>query len=290
MGDLALKMMSIVFDLFGIEISLNDLAGTITQFVQFSVFTEEANSAGGIQIASIYTGVVAATQTIACMILFAMLLVDMIKQSIDYERFTLEKVIFTLVKFCLYLWLIENGTDIILKIFEIGDGLLKNVGENLTKSLPEMASIGETCKEMIDNADFGMGLKWISSMLMFIIFFVAYISMLGTFVGALAQVVMRTFKIIGFIAILPIGIAMSIADNGGSQMRRLINSSVAIIVEGFLMIIFVYLYQIGLTIISTSASAGENSLGLLIGIVVINTLLSTSLSQSAGFADKWIGA
>lgn len=296
MGSLAAWLLSLHFSIFGIEINLGDLSGSIEHLLSFTTlqslqadYNPVAGLAGMSGIQGILYYVSGSFKAIAFQLLFLMSLIHLIKLAMDPERLSWSQVFMVIVRFFIFKFLIEYSLDFFTILFQIGDNLLSSIHTFFGLS-QNQAQLFQSVQEGIDSAEWGISIFGVSlgPLIAFICFLMFYLPMMGTYIALIAQIFTRMFKILAMICFAPVPMALSAFDEGALS-RRMIFSAVAAVLEGLYILLMVKLYQMGISSLVVVNEGNFVFLGQMLAILVLNSILSLSISQAAQYAERWIG-
>lgn len=125
---------------------------------------------------------------------------------------------------------------------------------------------------------------------LFVVFIIIYLPLIGTFVMCISQIVTRVIKIVLAFAFAPIPLAIGTWEDGSGTGKRFIMNAVALAFEGMIMILCVHIYALGIADLQNSTTTFGGGIGAMIGILLMNGILSTALTTSSQLAEKWSGA
>ena len=85
---------------------------------------------------------------------------------------------------------------------------------------------------------------------LFVVFIIIYLPLIGTFVMCISQIVTRVIKIVLAFAFAPIPLAIGTWEDGSGTGKRFIMNAVALAFEGMIMILCVHIYALGIAAVS----------------------------------------
>jgi hypothetical protein len=226
-------------------------------------------------------------------------IINFIKMAMDIDRVSWEKVVMVFVRFMIFKTLIQYASRLFAAIFQIGDVLMEQIQTTLTLSVDASNTMtaAEAIKEAINNPDIDLGWSLLNngaSLIVFIIFLFCLLPYIGTMLSIVTSVLYRCIKIVLYVSIAPIPIAIGSFEDGASTGKRFIMQAAGMVLEGLMIMIILYLYQIGIASIPAIGSDGSNVLigaaGFMIAVMLMNSLCSLAISQSAQMAERWAGA
>ena len=291
-GEIAETLLDIAFTLFGFHIDIGNLGKTAKELCDWNQIN--ASSLG--TLAETLNGIII---PFGLSILGVFVMIDLIKKALDIERTSFQQVAMTLVRFIIYKTMITYCYDFLKVIMKIGQDIFTSVIDAIAYSETTTISIGQTMGELIDNAEGGITIpiiNWsIMPLILFIVFLIIYLPLIGTFVMAIAQIFSRVVKIVITFAFAPIPLAIAILeDGGGNTGKRLTMSTISTVLEGVIILVCTHIYSLGVTNLmeQTSGDAATFGLGIgcMIGVLVLNGILTIAITAVAQISEKWLGA
>ena len=287
LGDIAKQLLNIAFTILGFKIDISNMAETTRQLTDWSTIS---NSTLG-TLASTLNDVFV---PIGLNLLTIFIMIDFIKKAMDIDRISWERVMMTLVRFLFFKMLIQNSYALLNSIMWIANGFITTVMNTIGFYSNSAISIGSTIGDMINNAT-GMSVLFVFEMMpliMFILFIVIYLPMMGTFVMVIAQIVTRVIKIIVAFAFAPIPLGIGAWEDGSATGKKFVMNTIALAFEGMIIIICVHIYCIAMAGMATTGTSDSFGVGVgqMIGILMMNGILSTAITTSSQLAEKWVGA
>ncbi len=289
LGGIVKMLLDVGFNLFGFHIDLSNLAATTKSLCNW---TEIQQSTLG-EIAKDLNDVFV---PIGLSLLTVFVMIDLIKKAMEIDRISWERIVMSMVRFLIFKVLIEHSYEFLNMIMSVAGGFINKTITALHYSTASSADIGTTIGDLVAKAE---GVKLfivtgeIAPLLMFIVFLVMYFPIIGTYVMVVAQIFKRVINIILAFAFSPIPLAIGTWEDGSATGKKFIMSVVALAFEGILMIVCVHIYALGLKSILSgvvgSASFGV-SFGAMVGILLMNGILTTALNGITQLTEKWTGA
>lgn len=286
-GEIAEALMDIAFSIFGFDIDIGNLGLTAKGLCDW---TKISSSEFG-TIAETLNG---AFVSVGLQLLTVFVMIDLIKKAMEIDRISWERIVMSVARFLIFKMLITYSYEFLNMIMKIGQQFMNILLRTVNYQTSAGTSIGATIGDMINNAE---GLELIINFtpaIMFMVFIVIYLPLIGTFVMCIAQIFSRVVKIVLAFAFAPIPIAIGTWEDGSGTGKRFIMNAVALAFEGLVMILCVHIYALGLSDMQSGLMVQGNNwgecLGCMIGILLMNGILTTALTTSSQLAEKWSGA
>lgn len=292
LGSIVQVLLDISFTIFGFHIDIGNLGKTAKELCDWSLI-EESN------LGSLAEVVNATVVPISLSILGAFFLIDLIKKTMEIDRLSIERVGMTLVRFLLCREFIVRSYDLLGLIMEVGEDICTAVLDAIAYSDTTTISIGTMLGNMVDNAEGGLTIpiiNWsIMPLILFIVFLIIYLPLIGTFAMAIAQIFARVVKIVVTFAFAPIPFGIAVLDDGGSSTgKRVAMSMISTCVEGLITILCVHIYSQGIANLMTQTSGDNANFGLgiscMIGILIMNSILIIAVTSISQVSERWLGA
>jgi hypothetical protein len=305
MGDIAYSLMTFTISIFGITIDFTDIAGSLQNVLFFRQTSVNGTTykgvqtliGGGLSFGTLISNFQSAFVAVALQLLALFTIMNFIKLAMDVDRVSWEKCVMVFVRFMIFKMLIQNFYRLFTTIFSIGDDLLTKVTniENFHEDVGNITtSVADVVRDAIDNPTIDFGWAQIASgtsLVLFILFLFILFPYIGTMVQIAANVLFRAIKIVLFMSIAPISIALTSYEDNASGAKRFIMQGVGIVFEAVFISLILFIYRIGISSIPVSGISGiMESVGFMISVLVMNALASMAISQSAQLADRWAGA
>lgn len=291
-GSIAEALLDIAFTLFGFHIDIGNLGRTAKELCDWNII--KASELG--TLARIVNQIVT---PVGLSILTAFIMIDLIKKAMDIDRVSLEQVAMSCVRFLLFKMLIDYSYEFLSMIMEIGQDLFTRILDAIAFNEEISFSIGAMIGNLIDHAEGGVTIpiiNWsIMPLVLFVVFLLIYLPLIGTFVMAIAQIFSRVIKIVVTFAFSPIPLGIAALDDGsGNTGKRLSMSMISTSLEGLIIILCTHIYSRGIAILMAntngdSATFGQG-IGCMIGILMLNGILTTAISTLSQISERWLGA
>lgn len=291
LGNIAQALLDIAFSLFGFHIDLGNLGLTAKELCDW-------NQISGSVLGTLAKNLNGAFIALGLNLLTVFVMIDLIKKAMEIDRVSWERIVMSMVRFLIFKMLITYSYEFLNMIMKIGQQFMDQLLSTLHYRTDVEYSIGEIIGQMIDQAEGGFTIPFfdlsIMPLVLFFVFILIYLPMMGTFVMVVAQIFSRVIKIIISFAFAPVPLAVGTWEDGTGAGKRFIMNAVALAFEGLLMILCVYIYSLGIQdlnmgTIGPGASFGQG-VGCMIGILLLNGVLSTALQASSQLTEKWVGA
>lgn len=287
LGEIAQSLLDIAFSLFGFNIDLGNMGLTAKEFCDWNTIT--ASEFG--TLAEILNS---AFVSLGLNLLTVFMMIDLIKKAMEIDRISWERIIMSVARFLIFKMLITYSYEFLNMIMKIGNEFTNTVINTINFQTGTEFSIGEMIKELIDTAEGGITIpiiNWsIMPFVLFVVFIIIYLPLIGTFVMCISQIVTRVIKIVLAFAFAPIPLAIGTWEDGSGTGKRFIMNAVALAFEGMIMILCVHIYALGIADLQNSTTTFGGGIGAMIGILLMNGILSTALTTSSQLAEKWSGA
>ncbi len=291
-GDITQALMNIAFALFGFNIDISNLGKTAQELCDWDMISTS-------ELGTLASTINTTVTPIALSILAAFLMIDLIKKAMDIDRVSWQHVAMTLLRFLIYKMLIEYSYEFLSMFMEVGQDLFGLITDAISYDETTATNIGQMLGEMIDNAEGGITIpiiNWsIMPLILFVVFLIIYLPLIGTFVMAIAQIFSRVVKIVITFAFSPIPLGIAILDDGGGNTgKRLSMSMIATTLEGLIIIVCTHIYSRGIAILMEQTSGDDATFAIgiscMIGVLLLNGILVTALSTTAQISERWLGA
>lgn len=271
MGTLISNMFKIVFEILGFKIDFGQFVTTIQNLCNWTVIK-------GTSIWSLAAKLHQIIVPIGLSLLTLFFLLDIVKKTLEIDRLSWERMVFTFIRFFIFKMLIENSFELLTSIMSITNNLLLKVMSAVNNGmvLPDLAN---QMKDLVDNAG---GI--LNTGLMAVMVLILYIPFMGTLVGVLVQIFVRIGKLIFAFAFSPIPIAIGTWEDGSNIAKRFIMQTVALGIEASMIVVATGIYSMAL---SSLTNAG--SISTMIGVMFLNGFLMAMISVSSNLAEKWMG-
>lgn len=270
----------------GLTIHLGNVASTAKSLFSYSTFK-------GIYslTENITTGVIA----LAISVLTLMVLIDFIDKSLKFNKETSwEMILFTMVKFAVYLFLINNIRELLKDVMSIGIDLLAldkgfSSGGSITgfKKLVKKLIV-ET--KVVELEAFPIVGTVISQVIMNGIFLALAVPMIGSQMAIWTPIITEfiAFAVLTFIAPLPIAL---LYGGHGPESRAFIMKAISTVLCLILDYVVLVVYCKGLGAfeaeVTTEGFSGlTDTVGLLVGIFFYNGLFGAMLSSTKQLAGE----
>ena len=270
MGDLIANLFDISFKLFGMSFDLGNLAQTVINLCTWSKITSTSiwSMAQTLNSAIVPLG-------LSLLTLFAM--IDLIKKTMEVDRVSWERVAMSLIRFLIFKMFITNSYAFLSSIMTIGSEWIGTVVSSLGGA-GSVISLADQIKELINQGNI------IDQLVMACAVLLLYLPMMGTLVGVVVQILIRVGKIILHFAFAPVPLAIGTWEDGAGTGKKFIMSSVALALEGLLIVVCAYIYSKGL-----SSLADANAISKMIAIMVMNGFFMAIVAMLSNLAEKWTG-
>lgn len=287
LGEIAQMLLDIQFSIFGFNIDLGNLGLTAEQLCDWSKITSGDFGA----LANTLNG---AFVSLGLNLLTVFVMIDLIKKAMEIDRISWERIIMSVARFLIFKMLITYSYEFLNMIMKIGQQFTNVLINTIHYQTGNTYEIGEMIKELIDTAEGGLTIPiidWsIMPLVLFIVFIIIYLPLIGTFVMCVAQIVTRVIKIVLAFAFAPIPLAIGTWEDGSGTGKRFIMNVVALAFEGLIVILCVHIYSLGIGDLQNNTTTFGGGIGAMIGILLMNGILSTALTTSSQLAEKWSGS
>lgn len=290
-GSIAQALLDIAFTLFGFHVDLGNLGLTAKEMCDWETISNST-------LGTIAENLNGAFISLGLNLLTIFVMIDLIKKAMEIDRVSWERIAMSMVRFLIFKMLITYSYEFLNMIMKVGQQFMNQLLLTLNYDSSSAYSIGEVIGEMIDQAEGGITIpiiNWsIMPLILFVVFLLIYLPMIGTFVMVIAQIFSRVIKIVITFSFAPIPLAIGTWEDGTGAGKRFIMNSVALAFEGLIMILCVHIYSLGVQdlnmgTIGPDASFGQG-VGCMIGILLLNGVLATALNSSTQLTEKWVGA
>lgn len=287
LGDIVESLMNIEFTVLGFTVDLSNLGATAEQLCDWQVIQ---NSTLGDLLNVLNGGFVA----VGLNLLTVFVMIDLIKKAMEIDRISWERIVMSVARFLIFKMLITYSYRFLNMIMEIGSDFIEILKDLISFNGDASYNIGQALGDLINNAEGGITIpiiNWsIMPLVLFIVFIIIYLPMMGTFVQAASMIFVRVIKIIIAFAFAPIPLAIGTWEDGSATGKRFIMSVVALAFEGLLTILCVHIYSMGIRGLGSNTTTFGGGIGAMIGILLLNGILATVLQASQQLAEKWTGA
>lgn len=297
MGDIIASLYNLTFHIFagvegfgaqGLTIHLGNVASTAKSLFSYTTFEGIYGLTNNIT-----TGVIA----LATSILTLMVMIDFIDKSLKFNKETSwEMIVFTMVKFAIYLFLINNIRKLLKDVMAIGIDLLA-----LDKgfSSGSISGLKTLVKKLIENTsvfdwsilghNFG---EDISQFIMFLVFGILAVPMIGSQMAIWTPILQEfvTFAVLTFISPLPVAL---LYGGHGPEARAFIMKSISTVLCLILdyIVLVVYCKGLGAFEVSVTTEGTEgvrDAIGLIVGIFFYNGLFGALLSSTKHLSHEML--
>lgn len=287
LGNIVKMLLDIGFSLFGFHIDLSNLASTTKSLCNWNDIQTSTLGTIAKDLNEVFV-------PIGLSLLTVFVMIDLIKKAMEIDRISWERIVMSMVRFLIFKVLIEHSYEFLNMIMSVAGDFINKTITALHYSTASSADIGTTIGDLVSKAEGAGFLHWdFAPLLMFLVFLVMYFPIIGTYVMVVAQIFKRVINIILAFAFSPIPLAIGTWEDGSATGKKFIMSVVALAFEGILMIVCVHIYALGLKSILSgvvgSASFGV-SFGAMVGILLMNGILTTALNGITQLTEKWTGA
>lgn len=287
LGNIVKMLLDIGFSLFGFHIDLSNLASTTKSLCNWNDIQTSTLGTIAKDLNEVFV-------PIGLSLLTVFVMIDLIKKAMEIDRISWERIVMSMVRFLIFKVLIEHSYEFLNMIMSVAGDFINKTITALHYSTASSADIGTTIGDLVSKAEGAGFLRWdFAPLLMFLVFLVMYFPIIGTYVMVVAQIFKRVINIILAFAFSPIPLAIGTWEDGSATGKKFIMSVVALAFEGILMIVCVHIYALGLKSILSgvvgSASFGV-SFGAMVGILLMNGILTTALNGITQLTEKWTGA
>ena len=211
LGEIAQSLLDIAFSLFGFNIDLGNRGLTAKEFCDWNTIT--ASEFG--TLAEILNS---AFVSLGLNLLTVFVMIDLIKKAMEIDRISWERIIMSVARFLIFKMLITYSYEFLNMIMKIGNEFTNTVINTINFQTGTEFSIGEMIKELIDTAEGGITIpiiNWsIMPFVLFVVFIIIYLPLIGTFVMCISQIVTRVIKIVLAFAFAPIPLAIGTWEDG----------------------------------------------------------------------------
>lgn len=291
LGSIAETLLDIVFMIFGFTIDIGNLGLTAMQLTNWDMIKlSEFNTIG--------QAINRITVPIALSLLAIFTMVDLIQKAIHFDSLKIQTIAMAFVKFLICRTIILYSYEFFTWIMDIGQQFMSSVIDALAYNDGLQVSIGATIGNIIDNAKGGITIpiiNWsIMPLILFIVFLIIYLPLIGTYVMVIAQIFGHVLKIVITYSFSPIPIALAMEGTGGNSGMRVTMSMISTALEGLIIIICTHIYSRGtislMNLVSSDGATFGQGVGCMLGILMLNGILITALSSLPQLVDRWIGA
>lgn len=268
--DMIRDLFSLSFDFLGITINIGDIGSTITQFANFSTMKTKA-------IFTIAKTCYDVVLPVGLSLLTLFVMIKFIKEVLEVNKLTWERVVMIGIEFFIYKALIDNSFKFLTTIMNITSNLYKSVTNAITVSnVATGTTIGNAMAEFCSG---GM----VKQCCLLIVVLILWIGIMGTMIGCVTQVIMVFAKIILGFATAPVPLAMGMNDNGGANTTKtFIMWMCSLGLEYILMMICTKIYSVGMGTVTSDLAGG-------IKVFFANALLLAMISFCSPLAEKLTG-
>lgn len=286
LGDIAEALLDIAFNLFGFRIDISNLGKTTKDLCDWTKILES-------DLGTVMKTLNGAFISIGLSLLTVFIMIELLKKLMDIDRVSWQHIFMVLIRFLIFKVLIENSFEFINMIMKIGQQAVTLALNSLNYNETITTNVASNIGDMINNAE-GINLILFDMMplVMFLVFLIIYLPMIGTYVMIIAQIFTRVIKIVVVSAYAPIPLAIGCWEDGSSTGKRFIMSIVALAFEAIIMILCVHIYAKGIAglVSNVTENSFGQSFGSMIGVLLLNGILTVALQQTSQYAEKWTGA
>ncbi|WP_281790642.1 hypothetical protein [Faecalibaculum rodentium] len=286
LGGFAKFLLEIHFNLLGIDINIGDVVGSMEKLIRYTGISEIGIS--NTSIGALMSNLTAVCTTVGLTLLGAFTMMNLIRLAMDPERISWEKVMMVIVRFLIFKMFIDNATRFFRMVFSIADKLITDLMGSFAMNPNAAGTMAEQISEGINNAKLFsfLGLE-LGPIFAFTLFCLFYLTLVGTVVGIIGQVLYRVLKIVVYQSISPVFISIGSFEDGAGTGKRYLMTAVAIALEGVIMMIMLKMYSL---LMATVSVAGDNPYGLILATLILNSMLTLGISQAGTMAERWTGA
>lgn len=273
--DMIISMFGITFKALGYVVNIGDLPNTLKSMLDFSAMK---NISGG-SLWAIGTSIHQVILPIAYSLLTLFFMMELLQKTTEIDKMSWQRILMIAIKFFIVKAVVDNSMYFLNTILNICSDVFVSVSGAISvtaKTLDLGTALAELCSG-------SMGFQ-IGTFAMILILWFPYI---GTAVGAIAQVFFRTFKIIVMVGLSPIPISLLTNENTSSTGKRFFMNFAAIGLEACIILIFISIYSV--MIQSFSSPSNTDVLGVLIGLLMSNSLLAIMIAQAGTLARELTG-
>lgn len=274
--DIIIQMFSLSFNFLGIKIDMNNIIQTVTSFGDFSSMKE--TDVWGLA-SQLHTLMI----PIALSLLTLFTIIKLVKETMEINRLTWERVVMIAVEMFIYKFFIDNSFTFLSTIMSITSDIFTSAMQILGATA-SISSLGEALAELCSGGVF-------TQVMLFLLIFIMWIALLGTTIGVTVQIVLVFVKTVLGFSVSPIPISCGQLDGNGSNTTKTFFMWIASLgLEYTLIAICVKIYNLGLGSITftTDMSIGV-ALGTMAGVLFANSLLMASVSYCSQLAEKVLG-
>ena len=236
-------------------------------------------------------------------LLVLFLFLDLLKRVLETDNLQWTQIFYCLLKFVTFKALMDGSLWLVKNVTLMGSNWLTYVksfgtGAGLTGS--HAGSVGEAISEALFDASMAIAndntiVAMFVALVGLVVFFMMYITIIGSFVGIIAQVLMLSMKLTLTYAFAPIPLAMYASENGGSTGKKFINYTLSIILEVSMVAACVCIYRwfffAGLQNVGAAENTGFGPMVAIVLVIMIsNAMMQAALGMCSQMAERFTGA
>lgn len=262
----------------GLTIELGNVAATAKNIFSYNSFTSLYSLTNNITQGTVIA--------LATSILTLMVIIDFIDKSLKFNKETSwEMILFTCVKFAVYLFLINNIQKLLKDVIWTAMYLIDPSKTNAFSS-GSVKGLKAVVKKIIWNADFvDFELAWMnigstcSQLIMGAVFLALCVPMIGSQIALWTPIFTKliSFAILVFIAPIPTAL---LYGGQGPQARAFIMKSISVALEIVLSYVVLVIYCKGMTTFKVADdTTAAQAIGIVAGLFFYNGLFSSLLGE-----------
>ena len=270
-------------NIFGKEIDFSNLSDSLVNFLSFDSYEDHESffDMYGFFKNNVYPLV----QGMAVSLLTLMMMFKFIKECLEVERFSWEKVLMLLAKMFLVNMFIMSSFEILSLFFEWVMDLMNGLTASLPSTSERIVSIGEVFAVGVTEAG------WIEKAIIVVIALVMAFAYYGTTIAVVGQVLIRYVKILVGMAFSPLPIAISMDEQHGTDVMRYLFWMTGVFLQAPIIRIFLSIYnqllaELCANVPEFSVFDPGEFIPFLIGISLVNGLLAMMINMAQQVTDR----
>lgn len=279
--------------LFGTDIDFSNIGDSMAGFLSFDSMQSKSIDASGnsVNLYNIFKETVyPAAQGMGVSILTLMMMWKFIKEALEVERFSWQRVVMLVARACIVNMFIVNSFEMLSMLFQTVMDLMSHMSLGNIVTSAGASGLGQVFAAAISDTS-----NWVIKIVMFFTGLLMVFTWYGTATAVVVQVLTRYVKILVGMALSPIPIALAVDEQHGTDSMRYLLWMTGVFLQAPIIQVCIQIYNLLLS--EYCSSLGDLSsidfgtvIPLCIGVGLINGLLAAMISMAQQVTDKLIPA
>ena len=277
--------------LFGTDIDFSNIGDSMASFLDNSMYSLSIDTNGkSVNLYDVFkTKVYPAAQGMAVSLLTIMILWKFIKEALEVERFSWQRVVMIMARAFIVNMFVLHSFEILTMFFNTVMSLMGKMSLGATVSAVGASGLGQVFASAITNANH------LNKIIIFLTGLFMVFTWYGTATAVVIQVLTRYIKILFAMALSPIPISLTVDEQHGTDAMRYLLWAFGVFLQAPIIQVCIQIYNLLLSEYSTvltdlSSVSFGTVIPLCLGIGLINGLLAAMISMAQQITDKMIPA